>query len=357
MKRSTVKTSIQLIIFLSLGFFFVWLSIRKLTMEQMQIIKESAMGIMNFTSILFIFISMLFGLLAHYVRALRNILLIEPLGYTVRKKTAFYSVMTCYLGNLAVPRLGEVLRCTFLTRCENIPFEKSFGTVVTERLFDAICWIPVFLTALFINTGILSEIVINKETGETVSILLTQKWNALISNHIIYWLAVGAILLVLALILSRKWWMKIKIFKQIAKIAKGLWNGVASIKDLKRPYLFLFYTLLMWIFYYLGTYLCFFAFDFLRDLGVIPAFSVLAFGTIGYIVAQGGLGAYPLLVAGVLLLSGVDYPEGLAAGWIGWGAQNVMILIVGFTCLILASFTKKTTIENKNSHFNCQLSS
>jgi len=341
MKKDTIKTILQLILFLSLGVFFIWLSVRNLTAENIETIKESAMGVTNFKSMLFIFISMVCGIFAHYFRALRNILLIEPLGYTVRKSAAFYSVMTCYLGNLALPRLGEVLRCTFLKRYENVPFEKSIGTIVAERMFDLICWIPVFFIALLINTGILSQIVIDKETGATLSFLMRQKWNLMISNHTIYWLSASALLLVLVIFLSKKWWMKIKIFKKIAQLVKGLWNGLISIKDLKRPYMFILYTALMWICYYLGTYLCFFAFDFLRDLGPIPAFSVLAFGTIGYMVAQGGLGAYPLLVAGIVVLSGVQYSEGLAAGWIGWGAQNIMVIVVGFASLILASFLKK----------------
>ena len=336
-----MKTVLQLIIFLGLGIFFIWLSVRNLTDKDVKIIKESVIGVMNLKSMLFISLSMLCGVFAHYVRALRNILLIEPLGYTVRKSTAFYSVITCYLGNLAVPRLGEILRCTFLKRYDDIPFEKSFGTVVAERMFDVICWIPVFLIAVFINTGILSKIVFDKETGATLSMLLNQKWDALISNHTIYWMLGGVLLLVLVLFLTRNLWMKIKLFKKIAFLLKGLWNGLISIKDLKRPYMFIFYTLLMWILYYLGTYFCFFAFDFLRNLGLLPAFSVLAFGTIGYMVAQGGLGAYPLLVAGIVVLYDVQYSEGLAAGWIGWGAQNVMIIVVGFISLILASFMKK----------------
>jgi hypothetical protein len=76
----------------------------------------------------------------------------------------------------------------------------------------------------------------------------------------------------------------------------------------------------------------------------MPAFIVLVVGAIGFMIAQGGLGAYPLIVAGVLVLYNVDYAQGLAAGWIGWSAQTIMILIVGFASLIFASFLK---IENR----------
>jgi hypothetical protein len=131
-----------------------------------------------------------------------------------------------------------------------------------------------------------------------------------------------------------------KIMASIKNIVIGLWQGLISVKDLKHPYLFVIYTVAIWLFYFLGTFLCFFAFDFLQHLGPMPAFVILVVGSIGFIAAQGGLGAYPLIASGILMLYGVDYAQGLAAGWIGWSAQTLMILIGGFITLILASFLK-----------------
>ena len=58
-------------------------------------------------------------------------------------------------------------------------------------------------------------------------------------------------------------------------------------------------------------------------------------------VAQGGLGAYPWMVAQILLLYGVAKEAGLAAGWIGWLSQTVMIIVVGIISLVIASFMKE----------------
>ena len=38
--------------------------------------------------------------------------------------------------NMAIPRAGEVARCTALNRLENIPISKLLGTVVLERAID-----------------------------------------------------------------------------------------------------------------------------------------------------------------------------------------------------------------------------
>ena len=338
-----VKKIVQLIIFLGLGVFFIWLSVKGLKQEDLEIIKISVKGILNSNSMLFIFISIICGIISHYFRALRNILLIDPLGYKVRKTTAFYSVMSCYLTNLAIPRFGEVFRCTFLQRYDKIPFQKSFGTVVVERGFDLLIFAVLFVLIIFLNKELLSELIINKQKGITLGMMIEEKWAALWAMKYLALIALVALIAIILIIKHIKQKIKSKPSKIIGivkNIMVGLWQGLISIKDLQHPYLFIIYTIVIWVFYYLGVLFCFFAFDFLQHLGPMPAFMVLVVGAIGFMVAQGGLGAYPLIVAGVLALYGVDYAQGLAAGWIGWSAQTIMILIVGFTTLILASFLK-----------------
>jgi len=340
-----VKKIVQLLIFLSLGIFFVWFSVKDLSPEDVEIIKVSAKGVLNFKSLFFLFISMGCGVIAHYFRALRNILLIDPLGYQVRKSTAFYSIMTCYLANLAIPRLGEVLRCSILQRYDQVPFQKSFGTVVIDRAFDLLVFAALFILIIFLNTELLSKLMINKQEGITLGAWVNEKWVALWAmKYLILGALIGLILILLIFKhirttrqTNRK---QSKIIGKIKNIFVGLWQGLISVKDLKHPYLFIIYTTAIWVFYYLGIYMCFFAFDFLQNLGFMPAFVVMVVGSIGFMIAQGGLGAYPLIVAGILALYGVDYAQGLAAGWIGWSAQTIMILVVGFTALILASFLK-----------------
>ena len=347
----TLKKIAQLILFLGLGIFFVWFSVKDLKPEDIEIIKSSTTGILNYKSMLFIFISIVCGTLAHYFRALRNILLIDPLGYRTRKTTAFYSVMTCYLANLAIPRLGEVLRCTFLQRYDQIPFQKSFGTVVVERAFDFLIFVLLMILIIFINNGLLSELVVDKQNNITLGVWINEKWTALWAMKYFVLGFLTGLIVALILIYKKKKRGELqtrkkqsKIIGKIKNIVVGLWQGLISIKDIKHPYLFIFHTVAIWVFYYLGVYFCMFAFDFLQGLGFMPPFIVLVVGAIGFMVAQGGLGAYPLIVAGILVLYGVDYAQGLAAGWIGWGAQTVMILVVGFTTLILASFLK---VENR----------
>ena len=345
-KSGIIKQILQLILFLSLGVFFIWLSTKGLTSEDKKSLMESVSQINNPASWAFLFLSLIAGVLAHYFRALRSVLLIEPLNYKIRKSMSFYAVMVCYLANLAFPRLGEVLRCTFLQRYEKVPFQKSLGTIVTERVLDIIIWFVLMIIVILMNTSVLSNLIIDKENAITFGMWIENTGMSLLTNYFLYIAFAMVVALGLAVFFTRKWWSKISIFVKIKNILIGVWQGLISIKDVKRPVLFVIYTVLIWVFYFLGTYLCFFAFDFLAQLGPFPAFSILIFGAIGFMVAQGGLGAYPMIVAGILVLYGVSYSAGLAAGWVGWGVQTVMIIIFGLVSLIMASLMNRTG-ENK----------
>ena len=65
------------------------------------------------------------------------------------------------------------------------------------------------------------------------------------------------------------------------------------------------------------------------------------FGSIGMTISQGGLGAYPVLVWQALALYGVGEAVGLAAGWLLWSSQQVIIIVVGLAYLIYFSLVKR----------------
>ena len=116
---------LKFILFFGIGAFFIWLSIRKLSPDDIQNLKESAAQVTRGSAWVYLSLAFLVGAVSNYIRALRNRQLLQPLGYETRTSMVFYSVMVMYLANYAFPRLGEVLRCTFLQRYEKVPFEKS----------------------------------------------------------------------------------------------------------------------------------------------------------------------------------------------------------------------------------------
>lgn len=332
------KKALKFILFFGLGAFFIWLSIRKLTPDDVQHLKASAAQVTKGSAWVFLALAFLVGALSNYIRALRNRQLLEPLGYQTRRSMVFYSVMVCYLANYVFPRLGEVLRCSFLQRYEKVPFEKSLGTVVTERAVDMICMLLVFVIAFLLNTGLLDTLQIG---GVTLREGIHLKIASAAHNYTLFVIIGALVLFVILVIITKKWWSKVKFFVKIKDFFIGIWQGLISIKDVRKPLLFIFYSVFIWFLWVMETVFCFQAFDFLSNFTFAMMFTVFAMGNIGFLIGPGGIGAYPLIVAAMLVLYGVDYSAGLAAGWIGWGVQTLQVLVLGCFSLIATAFIKR----------------
>ena len=64
----------------------------------------------------YVILSMLFGLLAFYLRALRWRELLLPIDPSTSRRACFNAVNISYVVNMGLPRVGEVLRCGYITR-------------------------------------------------------------------------------------------------------------------------------------------------------------------------------------------------------------------------------------------------
>ena len=104
-KKSLLGNIIKLIVFLGIGFFFIYWFLLKLDAEQKQAIWDS----FTHANYFWVAMVMLCVMLAHFVRALRWRLLYEPMGYRPGLNNTFGAVVVTYMANLAFPRLGEVL--------------------------------------------------------------------------------------------------------------------------------------------------------------------------------------------------------------------------------------------------------
>src|SRR5687767_5486886 len=132
---------LKYLLFLGLGVFLVWWSLHQIPPEKWDDFKKAFA-----TARYWLLVPVFFILtLSHLLRAMRWKILMEPLGYAPSLVNTFFAVMVGYLANLAVPRLGEILKCTILARYEKVPAEKLVGTIVAERAFDLVCLILIFL--------------------------------------------------------------------------------------------------------------------------------------------------------------------------------------------------------------------
>lgn len=339
--KKLLPNILKTILFVGLGILFIWLSIKDLSREDIQMIFSSMSLVNNPRGWFFIGLSVLAIVAADLIRAARAELLLKSIHYRPRFSMMFYSVMVCYIANLALPRLGEILRCSFLQRYENVPFQKSLGTVILERAVDVVCWLFLLIIALLLNNDLLSNLIVDQSQQLTLQDWFAQKGLSYVGNYLLYIIIAVIVLLVVIVRLTRNWWQKRPALVKVANFFKGIWRGFVSIKDIPNPWHFVFWTVAMWVSYYLGVYFFFHALPYLQHVGPGAAFTVLIFGTIAFMISQGGLGAYPLITAGIVMLYGISYTQGLAAGWIGWILQTAVSLVLGLFSLIATSFYKR----------------
>lgn len=330
--KKNFRTIFQYLLFLGVGLFFAWLSLKNLDQEKSAQIKQAFRDARHWLAIpVFIIL-----LSSHLVRALRWRLLMEPMGYQPTRKNAFFAVMIGYLVNMGVPRMGEIVKCTVLARYEKIPADKLIGTIILERMIDALTLLVVFGITLVIQPHLYEQILTTffSSTGNPEE----KKMSTILFTLLIF----GAVVLITGL------WMLIKkktvrdLQAIFIRIWKSVIQGISTIQHLKKRKEFIVYTVLLWGLYLAGGYIGFMAFRETEIYGVKEAFTILSAGSIGMIASPGGIGAYAYLIEKTMELYGLNYTIALAFGWILWLAQTTVILIGGIVCfLALPYFNKK----------------
>lgn len=298
----------------------------KLTSEEKNEIYTSFLSANYF----WVLVSIGIGILSHISRAMRWKLMLKPMGYFPSLKNTFLAVMIGYFANLALPRLGEVSRCGILAKYEKIPFQKSFGTVVTERAVDMIMLLIVFLLTFIVH---IDKFSLFKNT--TIVQNLIAKYNQLENPGSVYYIGI-AIIVLLAFIFYklRHKISHLKLYIKLKEIFFGFIEGIKSLAKMDKPYLFVFHSIFIWTMYWLMNWIVVLAIPETSHLGLDVGLAILAFGSIGIIVVQGGIGIYPWIVAEILLLYNVPETKGYAFGWLNWTGQTFMIVFVGLLALI-----------------------
>ncbi len=323
-----LKNIIRFSVFLGIGIFFIWIFLRNLTAEQKQEIIHS----MSNANYWWIALAIPLGILSHFTRAMRWKMLIETMGYKPRNSNMFFAVMIGYLANLALPRLGEVSRCTILTKYEDVPFQKSFGTVITERVLDMM----VFILLFFINLALQAERLsgyIDERIYKPLQAKLHLSYNLSGAFSILVFSFI--ILFAIIFLVFRKKITSNKLYVKIKNMALGFVEGMKSLIKVRNLWLFFFYTFAIWTLYLVMAYVVFFSIPASSGVGLNAGLAVLVFGSIGMMVVQGGIGIYPAIVAETLVLYGVASAQGYALGWLIWTSQNLTIVLVGIVSLVL----------------------
>ncbi len=321
---------LQYLAFFGFGIFLIWWSAKNINEAGWLEIRNSLLKIKFWY---FLPVAVLL-ICSHWLRGLRWRLLIEPLGFQPKKSNTFFAVMIGYLANLAIPRLGEVLKCTIITRYDKVPADKLIGTMLLERLIDVICLLLVFLLLLFSQSHLINSFL------QKVFLLQNENSFEFGVNSFVFLLLFFLLPIITFIFFKNKFSNNLLIVK-LKKILSGVWQGFLSIRNVSQKRLFFIHTFLIWFLYLSSTYLGFLALEETSLFGFNEALAVLVFGSVGIILTPGGFGGYPFMVQQTLMIYGLNANIGWAFGMITWIAQTFVVVFFGLLSFVLLPFINK----------------
>lgn len=273
-----------------------------------------------------------FGILAQMFRGWRWRQTLEPIGEHPRRSTSVNSVFLSYAASLVIPRIGEFTRCGVLKRYDGVSFAKALGTVVTERAIDTLLMAVVTALTLLLQMNVFSTF-FNK-TGTSLGSVMSR---FSVTGYLVTTACAIAVLFLLHILLK-----KLSIYNKVKATLGGIWQGVISLKGVRNTPLFIFYTLGIWVSYFLHYYLTFFCFDFTAGLGLECALVTFVVGSIAVIVpTPNGAGPWHFAVKTMLILYGVADNNALYFVLIVHAVQTLLVIALGIYAWAALAFTGK----------------
>jgi len=303
------KKTLFITIPIAIGLILIWNFLSRLSPQDKIDITNSFKS----ANYWWVLVSLLFGILSHLSRAYRWQFILEPIGYKPKFANTIMTVLIAYLLNLLIPRSGEIARATAISKYEDIPFEKAFGTIVAERVADVIMLFFIIGIAFFAQAELLKKYIFTKSTSAY-----------LLMGGLLVLLAAVAFLFYRLIKKSKKTFII-----KIRDFINGLIEGAISVFKMKKKWPFIFHTIFIWVMYVLMFYAVTFALPETTNLPFSAIIVGFVVGGISMALTNGGLGIYPISVASALILYNVDLNPARAFGWIMWTAQTLMVLLFG----------------------------
>jgi uncharacterized protein (TIRG00374 family) len=290
-------------------------------------VKQSFFSAIDSANYFWIFLSLLLSVLALFSRAYRWKYTLEPLGFRTPFWNRYHALMIGYLINLTIPRAGEASRAAMLFRSNAVPFAKSFGTIVAERVVDLFMLLTLTMLTATLTAGDFWEM--------KTKIEITFGGAKEGSSWFLYVIG-GLFLTLLAILILSK-----SLRNKAVDFVRGLIQGLFSVFKSKNWPKFAIHTLFIWSLYLLYFGLPFLALEPTKHVpldGVLLAFIA---GSVGITLTNGGLGVFPLLVGLVVeFYLGPEYGDeakgyGYALGMIIWTSQTFLVILLGVLSFVL----------------------
>ena len=324
--RNIIYTIAKVVLPFVLGGAILWWMYRG---EDFSVISHVLVDEMNWTWML---LSCPFGILAQMFRGWRWKQTLEPMGEQPRSSVCLHAIFISYAASLVIPRIGEFSRCAILKRYDGISFSKALGTVVTERAVDTLIVMLYSGIILLVEISVFGSFF--RKTGTSMDRILN-------GFSMTGWLVTAvcgiAVLILLHLLLKN-----FSIYNKVKMTLGGIWEGVLSLKGVKNLPLYLFFSVAIWVMYFLHYYLTFFCFDFTANLGIgcaLVSFVVANFAVI--VPTPNGAGPWHFAIKTMLILYGVADEHALWFVLIVHTIQTMLVIVLGIYAWAALLFTKR----------------
>lgn len=318
--RKILSKWLSTILPLALGAVLIIYSYNQYTPEQINTIKSFFVQA-DYTYICISLVISTFGVAS---RAYRWKFSLRQMGYESGFWNNFFAVSIGYLVNMSIPRSGELSRALVLKKYDDIPFDKSFGSIVAERIVDLIILFSLVALAFVVQFDVVKAFVLDKIPLRKTLLIL----------------GIGSGLVIAAMLFY--FYSQLSFVLKIKQKVSGLKEGLLSIYRMKEKRAFLLHTGIIWVSYVLMFYVTIFALEGTSNLSFGAVLTSFIVGSMAIAVTSSGFGTYPVLMAKILLVYQIDEPVGVAFGWIVWTSQVILLVVTGaISFLLLPLFNRK----------------
>jgi hypothetical protein len=304
----------------------------------------------------YVVLSMFLGASVFYIRALRWRMQLLPLDSSTSRLTCWNAYNICMITNIVLPRVGEVVRCGYVTKHSArddegkrlVTFDKALGTVVVDRVWDAVSLLIVF------------------------AVLLALMWNrfgtfftdtlfpGLAGKVHLWWiLALGVALVVGFIFLCWRLRDREGIWGRVWGWLRGIYDGLLSCLHMRHGWLFILYTALIWGLYWLMSACIIWALrgvdpatvspdlavslGKIGELGMADALFLMFAGAVSSVIpVPGGFGAFHGVVAGALAsIYGIPFGAGLIFATLSHESQVIVNAVCGACSYVHETFFRR----------------
>jgi uncharacterized protein (TIRG00374 family) len=319
--------------FLAAGVLLLWLAFRGINFSGL---KE---GLLN-ANYSWLALSIMFAVFAYLSRARRWNLLIQPLGYNPKFINSFNAMMTGYLANIALPRIGEISKCVALGKKEKIPVDQLIGTVVIERAIDIVSLLIIMIIMLVVDGNTIGPFMNDNIFGPMQS-----KISGLVGAAWIFWLLLAFItfLVLWGVYRFRTQLRRIRFFAKIFDAARGVIHGLKTVTAIKHKWEFIFHTVFIWVNYALMTWVVVFATESTSALGFKDGIFLLVIGGLAMSApVQSGLGAFHFIISrGLVAIYGISLEDSMVYAILAHESQLIFGALLGVVAFWLLLRKKK----------------